>query len=72
MTNLTDECHEATDHLDYDDLRTASSHLLVSPDHSLAHDPKGGTVITLAAGVVLGSSVLVGLLVLVAKTRGWL
>ena len=41
---------------------------------SLLNNPYsgGGTVLTLAFGAVLGSLVLVGLLVLVAKTRGWL
>lgn len=39
----------------------------------LTHDPRGGTVLTLAFGVVVfGTAVLAGLLVLVAKTRGWL
>jgi hypothetical protein len=38
----------------------------------LIHDPHPAPVLTLAFGVVAGTSVLVGLLVLVAKTRGWL
>jgi hypothetical protein len=39
---------------------------------SLAHDPNGGTVLTLAFGVVAAASVLAGLLAAVAWTRGWL
>jgi len=51
---------------------TDLSRMESEPDHSLTHDPNGGTVLTLAFGAVLGTTVLVGLLVLVAKTRGWL